>query len=73
MAVASQYMDERVRDRVFRHILNWCGTGEEALPKQFDSLKQAEKVLEVLETALVARFGQTKGLEVFETLHHAPT
>lgn len=61
-------MDERVRDRVFRHILNWCGTGKESLPARFDFLPPAEQAREVLKTSLVARYGEPKGLKAFENL-----
>lgn len=61
-------MDERVRDRVFRHILDWCGTGKEALSPSLDSLQPAEQALEVLKAALVARYGREEGLRAFEGL-----
>lgn len=61
-------MDERVRGRVFRHILNWCGTGKESLPTRFDFLQPVEQALEVLKAALVARYGELEGLKAFEDL-----
>ncbi|CAM9392810.1 unnamed protein product [Scytosiphon promiscuus] len=73
VAVASQYMDYRVRDRVFRHILDWCGAGHDVLLSQrFDELEPSAQIEEVLRAALVARHGQQLGLETFASLYDDP-
>ncbi|CAM9733218.1 unnamed protein product [Discosporangium mesarthrocarpum] len=63
IAVASQYMDEAIRDGVFEHILNWTGASKDSLPPSFVDLSVKEKVQEVLKEALMARYGHKKGLE----------
>ncbi|CAM9791432.1 unnamed protein product, partial [Laminaria digitata] len=70
VAVASQYMDHRVRHRVFRHILDWCGAAEEArpFPAQLDLLTHADQIREVLKAALVARLGPEEGQRCFDNL-----
>lgn len=70
VAVASQYMDHRVRHRVFRHILDWCGVADESRPSlaQFGSLTPADQIREVLKAALVARLGPEEGHRVFDNL-----
>lgn len=71
VAVASQYMDHHVRRRVFRHILDWCGAEEGALPAKFDRLTAAEQVQAVLKAALVSRLGEEKGVKTFASLGEA--
>lgn len=71
VAVASQYMDERVRDGVFRHILSWCGCGTTdsvLLSEGFETLEPSEQVMRVLKEALVARYGRGKGSRAFADL-----
>ncbi|CAM9787815.1 unnamed protein product [Ectocarpus sp. 6 AP-2014] len=69
LAVASQYMDFRVRDRVFRHMLDWCGASDDVLlSSRFESLALRDQIKEVLKVALVARHGGEKGLEAFDGL-----
>ncbi|CAM9664417.1 unnamed protein product [Ectocarpus fasciculatus] len=69
LAVASQYMDYRVRDRVFRHMLDWCGASDDVLlSSRFDALALSDQIKEVLTVALVARHGREKGLEAFDGL-----
>lgn len=70
IAVASQFMDERVRDGVFRHILRWCGIAEDGVlhSKGFDTLEPSEQVMRVLSEALVARYGRGKGSRAFADL-----
>lgn len=71
-------MDHRVRDGVFRHILDWCGAAASCsddvlLSSHFDTLTPADQIREVLRVALVARHGEEKGLEVLASLgepHH---
>lgn len=63
-------MDYRVRRRVFRHILDWCGAREESLPPtaRFDLLTPADQIREVLKAALVARLGPEEGNKAFANL-----
>lgn len=61
-------MDDRVRSRVFKHILDWCGAKTEALPAEFNILPPKEQALEVLRAALIARHGKKDGLKAFATL-----
>lgn len=72
VAVASQFMDHRVRHGVFRHILDWCGAAfcldDLLLSSDFDALTPADQIREVLRAALVARHGPEKGLEVSASL-----
>lgn len=70
VAVASQYMDHRVRHRVFDHILDWCGVAEESRPSpaQFGLLTPADQIREVLKVSLVARLGPEEGYKVFDKL-----
>ena len=71
--MASQFMDYRVRNRVFRHILGWCGTSDDLLlSSQFQVLAPDEQIREVLRAALVARYGKEKGLETFVSLYKIP-
>lgn len=66
-------MDYRVRDRVFRHILDWCGASEELLlSSRLELLTPADQIREVLRAALVARHGQEKGLETLASLYKTP-
>lgn len=68
--MASQFMDYRVRERVFRHILDWCGASADVLvDSQLEPLAPADQIREVLRAALVARHGRKKGLEVFAALY----
>lgn len=70
VAVASQYMDHRVRHRVFRHILDWSGAAGKSRPSptQLVLLTPADQIREVLKAALVARLGPVAGHEVFDNL-----
>lgn len=61
-------MNHHVRKGVFRHILDWCGAREEALPVDFDQLTLPHQVRHVLRVALVAQLGQEIGLEAFANL-----
>ncbi|CAM9378559.1 unnamed protein product [Hapterophycus canaliculatus] len=73
VAVASQYMDYRVRDRVFRHILDWCEAGHDVLSSShFRALESADQIKEVLKAALVARYGRQHGLEAYANLYDGP-
>lgn len=71
VAVASQFMDRRVSRGVFRHILEWCGVGENVLPDRFESLDCSRQVAEVLKAALIARYGQAEGRKAFRDLESA--
>lgn len=63
-------MDYRVRDRVFRHILDWCGASDDLLlSSQLELFSPAEQIREVLRTALIARHGEEKGLEALASLY----
>lgn len=61
-------MDEQVRNRVFKHILDWCGAKAAALPAEFECLPPKEQTLEVLRAALIARLGEKDGLKAFANL-----
>jgi len=63
-------MDYRVREGVFRHILDWCGASEDdLLISQLELLAPADQIQEVLRAALVARHGRRKGMDVFAGLY----
>lgn len=64
-------MDERVREGVLQHILRWCGVQTDALPDRFGSLDPAGQVAEVLQAALVARYGSSTGLKAYMRLRDA--
>lgn len=61
-------MNHRVRQRVFRHILDWCGAGEENLPPNIELLPVSLQIREVLRAALLARYGPIEGLKAFGDL-----
>lgn len=73
VAVASQFMDHRVRLGVFRHILEWCDvdsscSDESVLSSDFNALPTVDQIREVLRVAFVSRYGEKEGLEVFASL-----
>lgn len=67
-------MDYRVRDRVFRHILDWCGASDDILlSSEWELLTPADQIRHVFREALVARHGQEKGMEAFASVYNTPS
>jgi hypothetical protein len=77
IAVASQYVNDVVKDRVFDHILAWC-SGKDAvkdrkelrakLPENFAKLSDEEQVKAVIKTGLTMQHGPEKAGKLMEKL-----
>jgi hypothetical protein len=70
VAVASQYMNDVVKDRVIDHMLQWNGLSrrDPEIPTGFGALSTRRQILATMEACLCANHGREKGLRALQRL-----
>eukprot|EP01041_Mallomonas_annulata_P011625 gene11625-24347_t len=68
IAVAGQFVGELGRDRLFRHMLTWCGSAASGLPEEFQEYSVENQVLAVIRLGLRTRMGRLMGDKAFRKL-----
>lgn len=69
IAVASQYVNDKVRNGMYRHVARWCGVDEQSLlGKEFFAQSAELQVQELILSALCAKNGEDKGQQLFDAL-----